>query len=108
LTFSDIHTLYIAGGFGRSLDIERAITLGLLPDIPRDRFRYLGNSSLIGSYMTLVSGDHRKKQRELSKRMTYCELNTDPAYMDQYTAALFIPHTDINQFPSVKLRQNRH
>lgn len=105
LSFDDLANVYIAGGFGRFLDLEKATTLGLIPDLPRERFRYIGNSSLMGSYMALVSQDFRQRQTELARRMTYLELNTDPAYMDQYTGALFIPHTDPERFPSVMARR---
>ena len=71
------------------------------PDLPREKFRYLGNSSLLGTYMGLVSRKHRERQLNAARRMTYLELNTDPGYMDQYTAALFLPHTDLTRFPSV-------
>ena len=57
----------------------------------------------MGSYMVVVSQDFRQRQLELAQRMTYLELNTDPAYMEQYTGALFLPHTDPAQFPSVKV-----
>jgi uncharacterized 2Fe-2S/4Fe-4S cluster protein (DUF4445 family) len=97
-----IDAVYIAGGFGRFLDLESAITIGLLPDLPRDRFQYLGNGSLMGSYLTLVSRSHRDLQRRTARRLTYLELNTAPEYMDQYTAALFLPHTDQTRFPSVE------
>lgn len=100
--FADLATVYIAGGFGRFLDLEKATVLGLIPDLPRDRFRYIGNASLMGSYMVLVSQDYRRKQHDIARRMTYVELSTDPAYMDQYTGALFIPHTDPERFPSVR------
>jgi uncharacterized 2Fe-2S/4Fe-4S cluster protein (DUF4445 family) len=103
MTFDDLTNVYIAGGFGRYLDLEKATTLGLVPDLPREKFRYVGNSSLTGTYMVLVSQEFREKQLELSKRMTYVELSTDPNYMDQYTGALFIPHTDPERFPSVKI-----
>jgi uncharacterized 2Fe-2S/4Fe-4S cluster protein (DUF4445 family) len=105
LTFADLAHIYIAGGFGRFLDLDKATILGLIPDLPRERFQYIGNSSLMGSYMVLVSQDYRQLQTELARRMTYMELNTDPAYMDQYTGALFIPHTDPDRFPSVRARQ---
>lgn len=93
----------IAGGFGRFLDLEDAITIGLLPDLPRDRFRFLGNASLMGAYLALISYEQREKLVQLSRRMTYVELNTSPHYMDQYTGAMFIPHTDARLFPSVQL-----
>jgi uncharacterized 2Fe-2S/4Fe-4S cluster protein (DUF4445 family) len=101
--FGDLEKIYIGGGFGRFLDIEMAIIIGLIPDIDRSKFQYIGNSSLMGSYMVLVSEDYRLRQLELAKRMTYIDLSTDPEYMDQYTGALFLPHTDRGRFPSVKV-----
>jgi uncharacterized 2Fe-2S/4Fe-4S cluster protein (DUF4445 family) len=106
LRFEDLRHIYIAGGFGRYLDLENATVIGLIPDLPRERFRYIGNSSLMGSYMVVVSQDFRQRQLELARRMTYLELNTDPAYMEQYTGALFLPHTDPARFPSVRARLN--
>ena len=96
--FEDISKVYIAGGFGRYLDIEDAKTIGLIPDLPKDKFLFIGNSSIIGAYMTLMSGSHRKKQMEMARNITYIDLSTEPGYMDQYTAALFLPHTDENLF----------
>lgn len=104
LRFEDLCHIYIAGGFGRFLDLENATVIGLVPDLPREKFRYIGNSSLMGSYMVVVSQDYRERQLELARRMTYLELNTDPAYMEQYTGALFLPHTDPTRFPSVKAK----
>jgi uncharacterized 2Fe-2S/4Fe-4S cluster protein (DUF4445 family) len=101
LDFADLRHIYIAGGFGRYLDLENATTIGLIPDLPRERFHYIGNSSLMGSYMVVVSQDFRQRQLDQARRMTYLELNTDPAYMGQYTGALFLPHTDLSRFPSV-------
>ena len=102
MTFDDLAHVYIAGGFGRFLDLEKATILGLIPDLPRERFHYIGNASLMGSYMTLVSQDYTERQIETANRMTYIDLGADPAYMDQYTAALFLPHTDPALFPSVR------
>jgi uncharacterized 2Fe-2S/4Fe-4S cluster protein (DUF4445 family) len=102
LDFDNIDKIYIAGGFGRFLDLERAKIIGLLPDMPREKFNFIGNASLMGARMILVSQEFRQKQSDLAKRMTYLELNTDPDYMDQYTGALFLPHTDMNRFPYVK------
>ncbi|MFH1315526.1 MAG: ASKHA domain-containing protein, partial [Candidatus Uhrbacteria bacterium] len=100
--FADLSRIYLAGGFGRFLNLEKAITIGLIPDLPREKFHYLGNSSLTGSYMLLVSERHRERQRELARRITYLELNTDHRYMEQYTAALFLPHTNAELFPSTR------
>jgi uncharacterized 2Fe-2S/4Fe-4S cluster protein (DUF4445 family) len=102
MSFDDLATIYIAGGFGRSLDLEKAIVIGLVPDLPREKFKYIGNASLMGTYMVLLSKEFREKQLDLARKMTYLELSTAPAYMDQYTGALFLPHTDSNRFPTVK------
>jgi uncharacterized 2Fe-2S/4Fe-4S cluster protein (DUF4445 family) len=104
LDFDQLANVFIGGGFGRFLDIEKAVMIGLLPDLPRERYRYLGNSSLMGACKTLVSRRSRERQFELCGRITYLELNTNPAYMNQYTGAMFLPHTDIERFPSVKNR----
>jgi len=105
MTFNDISCIYIAGGFGRFLDLDKATILGLIPDLPREKFKYIGNASLMGSYMTLVSRNYYHKQIELANRMAYIDLSSDPTYMDQYMAALFLPHTDASLFPTVKARR---
>lgn len=102
LTFADLANVYIGGGFGRFLNLEKAVMIGLIPDLPREKFHYIGNSSLMGSYIVLVSQDYRQRQLALSRRMTYVDLSSDPKYMDQYTGALFLPHTDPEQFPTVQ------
>jgi uncharacterized 2Fe-2S/4Fe-4S cluster protein (DUF4445 family) len=102
LEFGAVERVYVAGGFGRFLDLEKSITIGLLPDLPVESFTYLGNSALAGAHAMLRSRAAREKVGELSRRITYLELNVTAAYMDEYTAALFLPHTDTDQFPSVK------
>jgi uncharacterized 2Fe-2S/4Fe-4S cluster protein (DUF4445 family) len=82
--------------------VENAIRIGLLPDLERERFHYLGNTSLLGAYLILISDENRKMVEDFAKKMTYIELNTEPSYMNEYTASLFLPHTDLNLFPSVK------
>jgi uncharacterized 2Fe-2S/4Fe-4S cluster protein (DUF4445 family) len=101
LTFESISHVYIAGGFGRFINIEHAVRIGMLPDIPRDRFSYLGNSSLTGATLALLSKSRRDELAALAKRMTYIDLSADNRYMDAYVAALFLPHTDMGRFPSV-------
>jgi uncharacterized 2Fe-2S/4Fe-4S cluster protein (DUF4445 family) len=103
MTFSGLRRVYVAGGFGEHLDLEAAITIGLLPDLPRERFTFLGNSSLRGSAALLVDATARRRQREIANRMTYLELSTTPDYMAQYTGALFLPHTELEQFPTVRV-----
>ncbi len=100
LGFDEIKTFYGAGGFGRFLDIEDARKIGLLPSLPRQKFRYVGNSSLMGAYLALIDRKKRKRQEEIAQGMTYVDLSNEPTYMDRYTAALFLPHTDLTRFPS--------
>jgi uncharacterized 2Fe-2S/4Fe-4S cluster protein (DUF4445 family) len=102
LTFGEIEAFYIAGGFGHYLDVENAVRIGLLPDMERVRFHYLGNTSLLGAYLILISDENRKTVEDFAKKMTYIELNTEPSYMNEYTGSLFLPHTDLGLFPSVK------
>jgi uncharacterized 2Fe-2S/4Fe-4S cluster protein (DUF4445 family) len=101
LSFDSIHQVYIAGGFGRFIDVEQAVHIGLLPDIGRDKFTYLGNSSLTGAALALLSNTRRQQLKDLARRMTYIDLSSDNRYMDAYVAALFLPHTDMTRFPSV-------
>jgi uncharacterized 2Fe-2S/4Fe-4S cluster protein (DUF4445 family) len=102
LDFDAIAEVYVAGGFGRFLDLKKSIMIGLLPDLPLDRFTYLGNAALSGAREILCNAGARKTVTQLANRMTYLELNVDPAYMNEYTAALFLPHTDIDRFPTAR------
>lgn len=102
LDFTKIDRLLIAGGIGNSLNVENSIRIGMLPDMNRDKINYIGNSSLMGCYLSLMSEDARNKLEETAKHMTYMELSTEPAYMDEFISSCFLPHTDIERFPSVK------
>lgn len=108
LTNDKIEAVYIAGGFGQHLNIEKAIRIGLLPDLERDKFHYLGNSSLLGAYLILLSDKNRELLNSIVEKITYIELNTEPGYMNEYTGALFLPHTDMDLFPSVKKMLTPH
>jgi uncharacterized 2Fe-2S/4Fe-4S cluster protein (DUF4445 family) len=101
--FSRIKKFFIAGGFGTYIDVANAVTIGLLPDIDKSRFIFVGNSSLSGARAILLSYEAMKKANDIAKKITYFELSVEPGYMDEYTAALFFPHTDLNKFPSVTL-----
>ncbi len=103
LDMRKIQKIYIAGGFGTYLDMESAIAIGLLPDIERSRFRFIGNSSLAGARQALLSQEAAQTARGIAQEMTYCELSAYPGYMDAYSAALFFPHTDLSKFPGIKI-----
>jgi uncharacterized 2Fe-2S/4Fe-4S cluster protein (DUF4445 family) len=98
---NDVQQVLIGGAFGKYINVENAVKIGLLPDLPWDRFHFLGNTSVLGAYMALLSTDARQLVSEAAQRMTYVELSADNTFFDAFTAALFLPHTDINRFPSV-------
>jgi uncharacterized 2Fe-2S/4Fe-4S cluster protein (DUF4445 family) len=101
LSFTDLQRVYIAGGFGYHLDIGNSITIGLVPDLPRERFHFLGNGSLAGARLGLLSQEALRASEEIAERMTYFDLSTDVAFMNRFTSSLFLPHTDVEAFPSV-------
>ena len=83
------------------LNMQNAINIGMFPDIPLEKFHYIGNSSLSGAYTMLLSKEAERKTYQVASNMTYLELSTVPTYMDEFVAACFIPHTDTSMFPSV-------
>jgi uncharacterized 2Fe-2S/4Fe-4S cluster protein (DUF4445 family) len=101
LTFDDLEMIYVAGGFGSSLDIPKAVAIGLLPDIDAKRIQFIGNSSVMGARMALISSSALAQTVEIARSMTNIELSTYPPFMNEFVAALFLPHTDRKLFPSV-------
>jgi len=101
-SLDNIERVYIAGGFGNYLNVDKAIILGMLPDLPKERFRFLGNTSIAGAYLCLLSEKMRKEAEEIARKMTYMELSVSRNFMDEYMSALFLPHTDMGLFPTVK------
>jgi uncharacterized 2Fe-2S/4Fe-4S cluster protein (DUF4445 family) len=97
---SDIENVLIAGGIGSGIDFDSAVAIGMLPDIPRDKFRYIGNTSLAGAYAMLVSDEANNAVNFTSNMMTYIELSAYPGYMDEFVAACFLPHTNASLFNS--------
>jgi len=97
---SDVDRILIAGGIGSAIDFDNAVTIGMLPDVERRRFAYIGNSSLSGAYAMMLSDQAAEKTEELARNMTYVELSNEPGYMDGFVAACFLPHTDAALFPN--------
>ena len=100
-----LQEIMIAGGFGNHLNLEASIRIGLLPDLPRERFRFIGNSSLKGASRALLSSSAFQRGLELAKMMTYLELSAEEQgadFMDEFVAAQFLPHTDLSLFPSLQ------
>ena len=100
LAFDDVARVLIAGNFGQSLEIEQAVRIGLLPDIPRQRIQFIGNSSLAGAHAALLWPAAWRRASAIASSITCLELTVEPRYFDEYTAALFLPHTDPSLFPS--------
>lgn len=102
----NVHSLdrvIIAGAFGSFINLDHAVTIGLLPDIPREKFSFIGNSSLKGARLGAIDRKLFSKSKEIARAMTNVELSEDPSYMDNFMAALFLPHTRGELFPSVQL-----
>jgi uncharacterized 2Fe-2S/4Fe-4S cluster protein (DUF4445 family) len=104
LSIQDIAHIILAGGFGSYVDLGKAMTIGLLPEMEPEKVTFIGNGSLMGARMSSLTNRIRKDVVEVTKKMTNFELSDTPSYMDNYIAALFLPHTDINQFPKLKAR----
>ena len=101
VALDSVEQVLIGGGFGQYINVEKAIQIGLLPDMPWERFQFLGNTSLKGAYLALL--DYKSKDRidEIAGKMTYIELSADNRFFDAFTSAMFLPHTDKSLFPSV-------
>jgi len=102
LTLDIVEKVYIAGGFGNYLNVSKAIMIGMLPDMPEDKFSFIGNASIAGAYLCLLSEKMRGEAEAIARKMTYMELSVSRGFMDEYMSALFLPHTNIDLFPTVK------
>lgn len=96
-----IEQMLIGGSFGKYINVEKAIQIGLLPDLPWERFEFLGNTSVRGAYYALLDRKARERIADIASRMTYIELSADNTFYDAFMSALFLPHTDMSKFPSI-------
>jgi uncharacterized 2Fe-2S/4Fe-4S cluster protein (DUF4445 family) len=104
LSFADIQKVYIAGAFGNRLDVSSCVAIGLLPDVPMERIQFIGNSSIAGAKLVMLSRSMLEEVQRIRDRISYQELMVDPAYMEKFTSACFLPHTDLSRFPSLAER----
>jgi uncharacterized 2Fe-2S/4Fe-4S cluster protein (DUF4445 family) len=93
-----IGAVYIAGGIGSGINVERAIRIGMLPKLPAEKYHYIGNTSLTGAYAMASSRGAAEKVAEIGRGITYLELSSHPGYMDEFIAACFLPHTNGDLF----------
>jgi len=98
---NDIEAIYLAGGFGNFLDVRQAVTIGMLPDVPTEKIKFVGNTSIAGAKTVLLSQKAMNTAEEIAKNMTYFDLMSHSGYMDEFIRASFLPHTDLSLFPSV-------
>ncbi|EGO64662.1 ASKHA domain-containing protein [Acetonema longum] len=101
LELDSIERICIAGGFGNCLNVAAAVEIGLLPDVAPEKYHFLGNTSVKGAYTALVSSGAVVAAEDLARRMTYLELSLGNGFMEEFMAALFLPHTDLTLFPSI-------
>ena len=96
-----VEQVLIGGSFGKYINVEKAVQLGLLPDVPWEKFQFLGNTSVKGAYLALLDRRQRARVTAIASRMTYLELSADNTFYEAFMSALFLPHTDLSRFPSV-------
>jgi uncharacterized 2Fe-2S/4Fe-4S cluster protein (DUF4445 family) len=101
VNLNDVERVLIGGAFGKYINVEKAVQIGLLPDVPWDRFQFLGNTAVLGAYLALLSHEARSQIAGIARKMTYIELSADNTFYDAFTSALFLPHTDLSRFPTV-------
>ncbi len=75
----------------------------MLPDVPAEKIHYVGNTSVAGAKMVLLSRKARETAEQIAHSMTYFDLMSHPQYMDEFVKAKFLPHTDLSLFASVKI-----
>ena len=98
----DLDRVLVAGAFGNYINPESAKVLGLLPDVPVGRIKFVGNTAIAGAKMALLSEDARRKANAISRKIRYLELAADPSFKEEFLKATFIPHKDLNRFPSIR------
>ena len=106
LQVSDLEQIILAVGFGSYIDLDSAMSVGMLPEVDPSKFLYVGNGSLMGAWMSALSNHIRKDVVEVVRKMTSFELSEVPSFTDNYVASLFLPHTDLSLFPEAVKRRN--
>jgi uncharacterized 2Fe-2S/4Fe-4S cluster protein (DUF4445 family) len=99
----DLEAIYLAGGFGNFLNVQQAVTIGMLPDVPLEKIQFVGNTSIAGAKTVLLSRQALATAEKIAKSMTYFDLMSHQGYMDEFIRASFLPHTDLSLFPSVRI-----
>jgi uncharacterized 2Fe-2S/4Fe-4S cluster protein (DUF4445 family) len=101
IPLESVDKVLVGGSFGKYINVEKAVQIGLLPDLEWSRFEFLGNTAVKGAYCALLDWRKREDLTAIAQRMTYIELSADNLFYEAFTSALFLPHTDLEKFPSV-------
>jgi uncharacterized 2Fe-2S/4Fe-4S cluster protein (DUF4445 family) len=98
----DLAQIFIAGAFGNYLDARKSVMTGILPDVEIEKLKFIGNGALAGAQLVLLSKEKRREAEDIFRKITYIDLSTNPKFFEEFTSALFLPHTNLELFPSVK------
>lgn len=104
VTMDDLAHLNLSGAFTAHSDLESAITIGIFPDLPRENYCVLSNTSLDGARILLLDRSRLREVKELSENIYCVQFASIPDFLVRMQAAKFIPHTDMNRYPSIQAR----
>ena len=107
LTMRDIENFYVAGAFGTRISKESGVTIGLYPDIRRDKIVLPGNTSLLGAGKMLLNKEYQKDILEVLEKMVYIQFGAVDNFVHLMVAAEAIPHTDLSRYPTVEAELRR-
>ena len=100
----DLSHCYLSGAFPAHSDLESAITIGIFPDLPREKYSVLSNASLEGARLLLLDRSRLKEVQMLSENIYCVQFASIPDFLVRMQAAKFIPHTDMRRYPSIQER----
>jgi uncharacterized 2Fe-2S/4Fe-4S cluster protein (DUF4445 family) len=100
ISYADLDRIFIAGDFGYHINIDDAITIGMLPDIDRAKYTFMGNASLAGAALAGISHQFADEIGHLAQMTTFLDLSEDLEFIHEFMAACFLPHTNLELFPS--------
>ncbi len=102
ITSEDLAHCYLSGAFPAHSDLEAAITIGIFPDLPREKYMALKNSSLDGARKVLLDHSLLAEAKEILENIYCVQFASIPDFLIRMQAAKFIPHTDMDRFPTVQ------
>jgi len=102
VAFDDLSHCYLSGAFPVHSDLESAITIGIFPDLPREKYSVIKNASLDGARILLLDRSRLQELRKLADNMYCVQFASVPDFLIRMQAAKFIPHTDMSRYPSIE------